>query len=56
MRAFPPLLPDTEHTRLPHDPRLDPHNLGPSGAGCLLGLVLTVLGAVLGAVLWWLLG
>jgi hypothetical protein len=36
--------------------RLDPPTLGPSGAGCVLGLVLTAVGAALGAVLWWVLG
>jgi len=34
----------------------DRHNQGPSGAGCILGVVLTGIGAALGAVLWWLLG
>jgi hypothetical protein len=41
---------------MPPDPRLDQHNLGPSGAGCVFGLVLMVAGFALGAVLWWLLG
>ena len=41
---------------MPPDPRLDPTDLGPSGAGCVLGLALTALGMALGTVLWWLLG
>jgi hypothetical protein len=38
------------------DPRLDSQDLGPSGAGCVFGLMLTVAGFALGTVLWWFLG
>jgi len=37
------------------DPRLDPHNLGPDGRGCVLSLLVTVIGTAVGVLVWWML-
>ena len=52
-RAPPPRLTARTTRKRAQDPRLDPHDLGPSGRGCVLGLVVTVVGAAVGVLLWW---
>jgi hypothetical protein len=37
------------------DERLDVRDLGPSGRGCVLGLVVTAVGVAVGVLVWWLL-